>query len=145
LITRSCNNFGPNQHKEKFLPKIAHSICNNLEVPLYGDGCQSREWIHVDDNADLILELTLSDTAKNGVYNIGSNLHYKNIEIIQILSGFLNKSVKYKHVADRLGHDKVYRLNCSKLFSFYGEFTPYPLEGFLKDEINKYEDSVNRR
>ena len=136
LITRSCNNFGPGQDQEKFLPTIFKSIKEGKEVPVYGNGLQSREWIHVDDNAQIILELMLS-AAKNEVYNIGSGYHYKNIEIINFIADLLGKDVKYNHVADRLGHDKAYRLDTKKIDSFLGDRVYQCLEGFLKDEVSK--------
>ena len=136
LITRSCNNFGPNQDPEKLLPKIFKSISEGCEVPVYGDGLQSREWIHVDDNCEIILELLLSK-AKNEAYNIGSGFHYKNIEIINFIGEILGKKVKRDFVADRLGHDKEYRLNNSKTSAFLGDKIFQTLEGFLKDEIRR--------
>jgi len=144
LITRSCNNFGPGQDAEKFLPTVFNSIAEGKEVPVYGDGLQSREWIHVDDNAELILELALS-AAKDEVYNIGSGYHYKNIEIVNYLGEILGKKVKRTHVEDRLGHDKVYKLDCSKVGEFLGEQVCQTLEGYLKDEVRKFEGSANGR
>ena len=136
IITRSCNNFGPNQDPEKFIPKIFKSIQNHCRVPVYGDGRQSREWIHVDDNAQIILELTLS-SAENEIYNVGSGYHYKNIEIVNYLGKLLKKKVNREFVEDRLGHDKAYRLNNSKVEEFLGEKVYQTLEGFLKDVVNE--------
>jgi len=144
LITRSCNNFGPGQDDEKFLPTLFKSIAEGKEVPVYGDGLQSREWIHVDDNAQIILDLLLS-SATNEVYNIGSGYHYKNIEIVNFVGESLGKEVKYKHVADRLGHDRAYRINASKVEEFLHGFDQgymrvyQTLEGFLKDEVVKHQ------
>ena len=137
IITRSCNNFGPGQDKEKFLPTLFNAIAEGKEVPVYGDGLQSREWIHVDDNAQIILELMLS-AATDETYNIGSGYHYKNIEIVNFVAELLEKDVKYKHVADRLGHDKAYRLNNSKVEGFLGERVYQTLEGYLKDEVRAH-------
>jgi len=136
LITRSCNNFGPNQDPEKLLPKIFKSISEGGKVPVYGDGLQSREWMHVDDNCEVILELTLS-TVTNESYNIGSGFHYKNIEIINFIGEILGKEVNREFVSDRLGHDKAYRLNNSKTSEFLGDKVFQTLEGFLKDEIRR--------
>jgi dTDP-glucose 4,6-dehydratase len=136
IITRSCNNFGPNQDPEKFIPKIFKSISKGDEVPIYGDGLQSREWIHVDDNAQIILELTLSG-AEDEVYNIGSGFHYKNIEIVNYIGGILGKEVLRTKVKDRLGHDRVYRLDSKKVEGFLGERVYQTLEGYLKDVVNE--------
>ena len=143
LITRSCNNFGPNQHPEKLLPLLFECIKEGKEVPIYGKGLQSREWIHVDDNAEIILELLLS-SARNEVYNIGSGYHYKNIEIVNFVGHLLGEKVKYNYVKDRLGHDKAYRLDTSKVDSFLGTKIYQTLEGFLKDEVKRITGSSNR-
>jgi len=143
IITRSCNNFGPGQHKEKFLPTIFDSIANDKDVPVYGDGLQSREWIHVDDNVEIILELVLSNV-KDEIYNIGSGYHYKNIELVNYIGECLGTKVKRVPVEDRLGHDKVYRLNCKKVEGFLGERVYQCLEGYLKDEAKGLQGTSNR-
>jgi dTDP-glucose 4,6-dehydratase len=120
LITRTCNNYGENQHNEKFIPKIIHSIKNGLEVPVYGDGKQIREWIHADDNAAAIYKLLMSNKVKE-IYNIGTKERYQNIEILKIIGEFLEKEVNFKYVEDRLGHDRKYALDCDKFkFEFGG-------------------------
>lgn len=119
LITRTCNNYGENQHSEKFLPKIYRSIQNEVEVPVYGDGGQVREWIYVKDNVKVICDLMFDDNVVNAIYNIGSGIRYTNNDIIRLISLILDKEVKYKFVEDRLGHDRAYRLNCDKLDKYY--------------------------
>jgi dTDP-glucose 4,6-dehydratase len=119
LITRTCNNFGENQNEEKFLPKIFKSIYNGLDIPVYGDGKQIREWIYVKDNVKIITDLMFDDNIINTVYNIGSGIHYSNIELIELISSITDKKVNVKFVTDRLGHDKVYRLRCNKLKEYY--------------------------
>jgi len=113
IITRTCNNFGVRQNTEKFIPKIIHSIKEGLEVPVYGDGQQSREWIWVEDNVAKIYELML-DEYSSGVYNIGSDEAHRNIDIIKYIGKFLKKDVKYKFVEDRKGHDKLYRITSER-------------------------------
>ena len=120
LITRTCNNYGENQHKEKFVPKIIHSIKNQLDIPVYGDGKQIREWIHADDNAAAIYKLLMSEELKT-VFNIGTGERYQNIDIINMVSGFLGKDVNFKYVEDRLGHDRRYSLNCDKFTHMFGK------------------------
>ena len=120
LITRTCNNYGENQHKEKFVPKIIHSIKNQLDIPVYGDGKQIREWIHADDNAAAIYKLLMSEELKT-VFNIGTGERYQNIDIINMVSGFLGKDVNFKYVEDRLGHDRRYSLNCDKFTNMFGK------------------------
>jgi len=113
LITRTCNNYGENQHKEKFIPTIIDSIKRSQYIPVYGDGKQVREWIHADDNAAAIYKLLISDKVKE-IYNIGTGERYQNIEILKIISEHLKKDLNFKYVDDRLGHDRRYALNCNK-------------------------------
>jgi dTDP-glucose 4,6-dehydratase len=107
LITRTCNNFGAHQHKEKFLPKIFDSIKNNKDIPVYGDGEQVREWIWVEDNVRAIWDAMLND---EGIIHIGSRDRWTNKEIIQKVGELLDDTVSYKFVTDRLGHDRRYAL-----------------------------------
>ena len=132
LITRTCNNFGSNQHKEKFIPVIIDNVINQKPIPVYGDGQQSREWIWVEDNVKHIYNLMISDYI--GTQNIGSKYSYKNLEIINMVSKIVGKKVNYKFVADRLGHDKLYRVK-----SQYDQpKITKTLQEFLKEEICKY-------
>jgi len=119
LITRTCNNYGENQHKEKFIPTIIDSIKRNQYIPVYGDGKQVREWIHADDNAAAIYKLLVSDKVKE-IYNIGTGERYQNIEILKIISTHLKKDLNFKYVDDRLGHDRKYALGCSKYTYDFG-------------------------
>lgn len=119
LITITCNNFGEHQFEEKFLPKIAKSISEDVEIPVYGDGQQIREWMYVYDNVKVICDLMFDDEVKNEVYNIGTGFRVQNLDIVNKIADILNKEVKIKHVEDRLGHDRVYSLDCNKLYSFY--------------------------
>ena len=119
LITRTCNNYGENQHKEKFIPTIIDSIKRNQYIPVYGDGKQVREWIHADDNAAAIYKLLVSDKVKE-IYNIGTGERYQNIEILKIISNHLKKDLNFKYVDDRLGHDRKYALGCSKYTYDFG-------------------------
>ena len=80
LITRTCNNYGENQHQEKLLPTIINCIKNNLKIPIYGDGQNVREWIHADDNSMIIFNLLNSNST--GILNIGSGERYTNLQII---------------------------------------------------------------
>ena len=119
LITRTCNNFGEHQFEEKFLPKIYNCIKNGIEIPIYGDGSQIREWIYVYDNVKVICDLMFDDEVINDIFNIGSGVRFQNIELINIISSYLDEKVNYKFVPDRLGHDKAYRLNSGKLNLYY--------------------------
>jgi dTDP-glucose 4,6-dehydratase len=137
LITRTCNNYGEHQNKEKFLPTIFNSIKEGIPVPVYGDGKQEREWMYVEDNVKVIYDLMLDDEVINEVYNIGTGYVFKNIDLIDEISQILNKEVKFNYVEDRLGHDKRYRLRCLKLMDYYKkkgiEYNPKKITDWFKE------------
>lgn len=118
IITRTCNNYGPNQHEEKYIPKLVKCIEEGKEIPVYTPGTQVREWIHVDDNCKAIYNLMISDKV-NEIYNIGSGERYTNLEIINKIAK--GKDYKIKMVKDRLGHDTRYALNCNKYKKEFGK------------------------
>jgi dTDP-glucose 4,6-dehydratase len=136
IITRTCNNYGSHQHKEKFLPTIIRSIKEGKEIPVYGDGLNVREWIDVNDNVQQLYTLMLSDLT-NEIFNIGTGETYTNVELLEKVADELGTSVKYKFVDDRLGHDRRYALNSNKL-NQYGFVSEYKtLTDFLNKEIKK--------
>jgi dTDP-glucose 4,6-dehydratase len=134
LITRTCNNYGENQNSEKFLPTIVDSINLGNTVPLYGDGKQIREWIWVEDNVRLVYDLMIS---QNGIWNIGSGDSWSNRSIIQQIGVILNKKVNYNHVEDRLGHDRRYSIDFTKLQLLKKDYnlTTKTLEKFLTEKF----------
>ena len=132
IITRTCNNFGIDQYEEKFLPTIQKSIKANKEIPVYGDGKQIREWIHVEDNVKAILLLMESD--HKGVWNIGSGDRWENIDIVKAIGIILVKDIKFKYVADRLGHDRAYAINSSKFRKAFPKWkTTLSLAEYLRE------------
>lgn len=128
LITRTCNNYGKNQHQEKLLPTIINCIKNNIPISIYGDGLNIREWIHADDNSKAIFDFMLSDTF--GVQNIGSGERYTNLEIIGIVKNILNKPIKFNFVEDRKGHDRIYAL----VSNYKGKLN-YTLKKYLTETL----------
>jgi dTDP-glucose 4,6-dehydratase len=114
-ITRCCNNYGPNQHSEKFIPTIIKALSKNKKVPVYGEGMNIREWIHVHDHN--LAVWAVATQGKKGVYNIGSGLELSNIELVDkictIMGKDLDKSVRF--VEDRLGHDFRYSIDSEKI------------------------------
>ena len=134
LITMTCNNYGVNQHHEKFLPTIIKSINLGNAVPLYGDGKQIIEWILVEDNVRLVYDLMISE---NGIWNIGSGDSWSNRSIIQQIGVILNKKVNYNHVEDRLGHDRRYSIDYSKLQYLKNDYniTTKNLQKFLTEKF----------
>ena len=120
IVTNCSNNYGPRQHPEKLIPKLIYNIFNNKNLPIYGKGLNSREWIFVDDHCNALIKIFEKGKIGN-FYNIGSNFNLKNIKItkmlIKIAKTKLNvgKNVKIKYVKDRPGHDIRYALNSNKL------------------------------
>ena len=121
IITNCSNNYGPNQHPEKLIPKLIYNIINNKALPLYGKGKNSREWIFVDDHCEALFKVFKSG-AKGQFYNIGSNINSSNLDITKLLINIakkkikLGKKVKIKFVKDRPGHDFRYALDSKKIF-----------------------------
>ena len=120
IVTNCSNNYGPKQHPEKFVPKIIFNIINNLNLPLYGNGKNSREWIHVFDHCSALIKIF--KYGKLGeFYNIGSNKNLTNYQLINFLIKMAGKkikiknNVKIKYVKDRPGHDFRYALNSKKI------------------------------
>lgn len=114
-ITRSCNNYGPWQHHEKFIPKIIKNVLEDKPVPVYGQGLQVRDWIHVYDNCDAIFKI-INDGKDNEIYNISAGQEFSNIEVFQIICDTLNKGHNLvEFVKDRPGHDFRYSVDSAKL------------------------------
>lgn len=141
LITRTCNNYGDHQFKEKFLPKIHNCILNNLEIPIYGDGNHTREWIWVEDNVRFISILMFEKEVINEVVNIGSGIKYSNNNIISMIQKNVSKTnVKLKYVEDRLGHDRLYSLDSNKLRGILKRTGhPYSVKHILDYFSKKYD------
>ena len=120
-IVNCCNNFGPNQDDEKFIPVIINNIISNKKVPIYGNGKQKREWIYVDDFVSS-LDFIISKKLIREKFIIGSSKRFENKQIakkiISIFSknfGFAEKKFKLVRVKDRPGHDKEYKVDCKKI------------------------------
>jgi len=120
IITNCSNNYGPRQHPEKLIPKIIYNIINNKEIPIYGKGTNSREWIYVKDHCEALIKIFKKGKIGN-FYNIGSNKNETNVGITKKILKFSKKKiqigdkVKIKYVKDRPGHDIRYALNSNKI------------------------------
>ena len=120
LITNCSNNYGPNQHPEKLIPKLIYNILNNKHLPIYGDGKNSREWIYVEDHCEALIKVWLKGKIGE-FYNIGSGKNLNNIQICKNLISVakkninIGKNVKIKFVKDRPGHDVRYALDSKKI------------------------------
>ncbi len=121
VIANACNNYGPNQLPEKFIPKVIFNILTNKPIPLYGKGNNIREWIFVKDNCEALLKIFFKGKiGKN--YNIGTGIRVKNIKLIKTILNIakknkvsIGKKTKIKFVKDRPGHDKRYAVNSNKI------------------------------
>jgi dTDP-glucose 4,6-dehydratase len=115
IITRSSNNYGPYQHPEKLIPLFITNILSGKKVPLYGDGLNVRDWLHVQDNCEAIDHI-LHNGEVGEVYNIGGENERNNLEITRLVLEELNRGEDYiEFVKDRPGHDKRYSLSISKI------------------------------
>jgi len=114
-ITRSSNNFGPNQYPEKLIPLFIIKAFHDESLPLYGDGLNVRDWLYVEDNCKAI-DL-VRQKGKNGeIYNIGADNEHNNIEITNIILEELGKTKSLiKYVKDRPGHDRRYSIDSTKI------------------------------
>jgi len=115
VITRSTNNYGPRQHVEKLMPKMITNAMQDRKLPVYGDGKNVRDWIHVSDNCDGI-EFVMENGKLGEIYNIGGGNERPNIEIVRMILKDLGKTESLiEFVKDRPGHDRRYSLDCMKL------------------------------
>jgi len=120
IVTNCSNNFGPRQHPEKLIPKIIYNILNNKNLPIYGKGKNSREWIYVEDHCEALIKIFRKGKLGE-FYNIGSNFNKDNLDVAKTLitiakrKKLLGKNVKIIFVKDRPGHDMRYAINSNKL------------------------------
>ena len=115
IVTRCTNNFGPNQHVEKFIPLFITNALDNQPLPLYGDGRQVRDWIYVEDHCDAI-DFLIEHGQPGETYNIAGGNEIENIEIARSLCRQLGKPDSLiQPVTDRQNHDRRYSLNAGKL------------------------------
>ena len=114
-VTRSTNNYGPNQHPEKFIPRLVTNALRGKPLPIYGSGQNIRDWIFVDDNCGAILTV-LEKGEKGQIYNIGGGNERKNLEIAKEILRYLSlPEAMLEFVPDRPGHDFRYSIQCSKV------------------------------
>lgn len=141
IITRCGNNYGPYQFPEKLIPLFITNLMNDISVPVYGDGLNVRDWIHVEDHCRAI-DTVLRKGEPGEVYNIGSRQERNNLQITEILFGQLQKPVALKKfVKDRLGHDRRYAIDPSKLEQKLGWRPRRTFEQGIKDTIDWYKNN----
>lgn len=141
VVTRSSNNFGPYQFPEKIIPLFVTNLLRGKRLPVYGDGMQVRDWLYVKDNCEA-LELCLQKGKAGEVYNIGGGNELPNLELTRLILQELGKGDEWiEHVADRLGHDRRYSLDCGKIRSELGWEPRTPFREALKETITWYREN----
>jgi dTDP-glucose 4,6-dehydratase len=147
LITRCSNNYGPYQFPEKLIPLFISNVLEDKPVPVYGDGMQVRDWIHVHDHCRAI-DRVLRNGRVGEVYNIGGQCEKPNIEITRTILRMLGKSDSLiRYVQDRPGHDRRYAIDCSKITDELGWKPEVSFEEGLAATIRWYQQNaawVNR-
>lgn len=138
IITRSSNNYGPFQFPEKFLPLLITNALEDKPLPIYGDGKQQRDWLHVRDNC-LGLLAVLERGRIGEAYNIGGSDIVENLEMSRQILRLLNKpETLLTYVTDRPGHDRRYALDCTKMERELGWKPSISLEDGLRRTIEWY-------
>jgi dTDP-glucose 4,6-dehydratase len=138
LITRSSNNYGPYQFLEKFLPLMITNALAGCALPLYGDGAQQRDWVHVNDNCQGILKV-LEQGKVGEVYNIGGHDVVDNLSMAKKVLRLLDKPESLiTHVEDRPGHDRRCALDSTKAMTELGWKPEIKLEEGLRETIGWY-------
>lgn len=139
-ITRCSNNYGPYHFPEKLIPLTISRVLNDQKVPVYGDGKNIRDWLHVYDHCAAI-DLVLHEGVNGEVYNIGGHNERTNLEVVQTIIKALGKSEELiEYVTDRLGHDKRYAIDPTKL-EILGWKPTYTFETGIAQTIQWYLDN----
>lgn len=137
-ITRCSNNYGPCQFPEKLIPLMIHNAQEDKPLPVYGDGMQIRDWLHVQDHCAAIAAVLERGTAGE-VYNIGGNNEKANIEIVRLILKELGKPESLiAYVKDRPGHDRRYAVDNTKIVTELGWRPAYPFDRGLRETIRWY-------
>lgn len=137
-ITRCSNNYGPYQFPEKLIPLMINNCLNDKSLPVYGDGMQIRDWLHVSDHC-VAIDAVLHKGLVGEIYNIGGNNEKANIEIVKFIIATLGKSNDLiTYVKDRPGHDRRYAIDNTKITTQLGWAPVYTFEQGLQDTIEWY-------
>ena len=137
-ITRCSNNYGPNQHVEKLIPLMITKALNGDNLPVYGDGRNIRDWIHVSDHCRAV-SAVLEHGKPGGVYNIGGETEIRNIDLVMMILDQLSiPHTHIKYVQDRQGHDWRYAMNIDKIRNELGWEPQVNFKTGLYDLINHY-------
>lgn len=137
-ITRCSNNYGPHQFPEKLIPLMITQGIKKQDLPVYGDGLQIRDWIHVEDHCSAI-DVVLQRGIIGEVYNIGGNNQVTNLELVKRILFLLGRSEQLiRHVKDRPGHDRRYAIDNSKISAELQWHPQIPFDRGLKQAVEWY-------
>ncbi|MEI6701863.1 MAG: dTDP-glucose 4,6-dehydratase [Actinomycetota bacterium] len=140
-VTRCSNNYGPRQFPEKVIPLFVSNLVDGKKVPLYGDGMNIRDWLHVDDHCQGIL-LVLSGGRPGEIYNIGGGTELTNRELTTRLLDLCGVGEEMiERVADRLGHDRRYSVDCTKIRTELGYVPNVSFDQGLAETVQWYRDN----
>ncbi|HET7039961.1 MAG TPA: dTDP-glucose 4,6-dehydratase [Gemmatimonadales bacterium] len=138
LITRCSNNYGPFQFPEKLIPLMITRALADESLPVYGDGMQVRDWLHVTDHVEAVW-LVATAGQPGAVYNIGGEAEVPNLEIVRRLLGLLGKpETLIRFVPDRPGHDRRYAMDIGRLRAELGWCPRHDLDGGLRETVQWY-------
>lgn len=140
-ITRCSNNYGPYQFPEKFIPLMIHNCMQGKPLPVYGDGMQIRDWLHVDDHCSALYTVLMR--GKTGeVYNIGGNNERANLDIVRLIIRSLGAGEELiRFVKDRPGHDRRYAIDNTKITTELGWAPTYTFEDGIAQTIAWYQNN----
>lgn len=140
-VTRCSNNYGPYQHPEKVIPLFVTNLLEGLNVPLYGDGLNVRDWLHVDDHCRAIA-LVIAGGRPGEIYNIGGGTELSNTHLADLLLNLCCASwERVDRVPDRKGHDRRYSVDITKISSELGYRPQVPFEDGLRATVEWYRDN----
>ncbi|MEW6546896.1 MAG: dTDP-glucose 4,6-dehydratase [Bacillota bacterium] len=138
VVTRCCNNFGPYQFPEKLIPLVITNALQDLAVPVYGDGRNIRDWIHVEDHCRA-LDRIIQAGKPGTIYNIGAGCEVRNIDLVRTILSLLDKPESLiQYVPDRPGHDCRYAVDSSRIRRELGWTPTRSLQESLPDVIAWY-------
>ena len=141
VATRCSNNYGPFQFPEKLIPLFINNAMRDIPVPLYGDGLNVRDWLHVLDHCRAI-DLVMRRGRAGEAYNIGGNNEKRNIEITRLILGKLGKPESLiSYVQDRLGHDRRYAIDSTKIQTELGWKPLYDFDSGMDQTIRWYQEN----
>ncbi|QWU44094.1 MULTISPECIES: dTDP-glucose 4,6-dehydratase [Bacillus] len=143
VVTRCSNNYGPYQYPEKLIPLMVTNALEGKKLPLYGDGLNVRDWLHVTDHCSAI-DTVLHKGCIGEVYNIGGNNEKTNVDVVEQIIKLLGKTKKdIEFVTDRLGHDRRYAIDAQKMKNEFEWEPKYTFEQGLKETVEWYKNNVD--